>query len=56
MLRSTRTKDGSVHVLHNGGERLSGRLMGITLTAAYVDHTGCSIRSSAGGLPVATKN
>ena len=29
-LRSTRTKDGKAHVVHNGGEHLSGRLTGLT--------------------------
>ena len=38
------------------GEHLSGRLVGITLTAAHVDHTGCPSSRVLGGLPAATKN
>jgi hypothetical protein len=30
MTSNTRTKDGKVHVVHNGGEHLSGRLTGVT--------------------------
>jgi len=37
-LRPTRTKDGKVHVIHSGGEHLSGRLAGVTTTEAYVGH------------------
>jgi hypothetical protein len=37
-LRPTRTKDGKLHALDNGGEHLPGRSVGVTLTAAYVDH------------------
>ena len=50
MLRSTRTKDGSLHVLHTGGEHLSGGLVGVTPTAAYVDHHRVADQVRAGGL------
>jgi hypothetical protein len=36
-LRSTRTEDGKVHVIHNGGEHLSRRLVSVTATAAWRD-------------------
>ena len=43
-LRATRTKDGKVRVIHNGGEHLSGRVGGSHPTAAFV-HQSVPIKS-----------
>jgi hypothetical protein len=39
-LRATRTTDCSAQVLYNGGEPLSGRMAGVSPTAAYVSPQG----------------